>query len=208
MKAKDIAMASDKIILYIHGKGGNATEADGYRSILPEYDIIGIDYDDSFPSAAKRDIQAAYYKLARRYSHISVLANSIGAYFAMLALQDRKVSKAALISPILDIERLICDMMLWAGVTEEILEKQGGIPTTFGETLSYKYLCYVRDNPICWTVPTEILYAEKDDLTSRNTVEQFVSSHNAHLTVMENGEHWFHTDEQLNFLCKWLKSVF
>ena len=99
-------------------------------------------------------------------------------------------------------------MMLWAGVTEEILEKQGGIPTTFGETLSYKYLCYVRDNPICWTVPTEILYAEKDNLTSRNTVEQFVSSHNAHLTVMENGEHWFHTDEQLNFLCKWLKSVF
>ena len=201
-------MASDKIILYIHGKGGNAAEADGYRNILPGYDIIGIDYDDSFPSAAKRDIRAVYDKLAGRYSHISVLANSIGAYFAMLALQDRKVNKASLISPILDMERLICDMMLWAGVTEETLEKQGEIPTTFGETLSYKYLCYVRDNPICWTVPTEILYAEKDNLTSRNTVEQFVSSHNAHSTVMENGEHWFHTDEQLNFLCKWLKSVF
>ena len=58
MKAKDIAMASDKIILYIHGKGGNAAEADGYRNILPGYDIIGIDYDDSFPSAAKRDIRS------------------------------------------------------------------------------------------------------------------------------------------------------
>lgn len=174
----------------------------------PDMILSGLITTTVFPRQQKEIYGAVYDKLAGRYSHISVLANSIGAYFAMLALQDRKVNKAALISPILDMERLICDMMLWAGVTEETLEKQGEIPTTFGETLSYKYLCYVRDNPICWTVPTEILYAEKDNLTSRNTVEQFVSSHNAHLTVMENGEHWFYTDEQLNFLCKWLKSFF
>lgn len=38
------------------------------------------------------------------------------------------------------------------------------ISTAFGETLSWEYLCFVRENPITWKVPTEILYAEKDNL--------------------------------------------
>lgn len=34
-----------------------------------------------------------------------------------------------------------------------------------------------------------------------------MESHNANLTVMENGEHWFHTEEQVTFLDKWIKNV-
>ena len=34
-----------------------------------------------------------------------------------------------------------------------------------------------------------------------------VCIHNTHLTVMENGEHWFHTDEQLAFLDVWMKKA-
>lgn len=58
---------------------------------------------------------------------------------------------------------------------------------------------YVRENPISWNVPTEILYAGNDNLTSRQTVDRFINNHNSNLTIMENGEHWFHTDEQLAF---------
>lgn len=36
---------------------------------------------------------------------------------------------------------------------------------------------------------------------------EFVNKHNARLTVLENGEHWFHTEEQLAFLDKWLRNV-
>lgn len=53
----------------------------------------------------------------------------------------------------------------------------------------------------------EILYAEKDNLTSYQTVDMFVDSHDANLTIMENGEHWFHTDEQIAFLDKWMKNA-
>lgn len=28
---------------------------------------------------------------------------------------------------------------------------------------------------------------------------------NASLTIMKNGEHWFHTGEQMDFLDRWLK---
>ena len=77
----------------------------------------------------------------------------------------------------------------------------------FGEKLSWAYLCFVRANPITWNIPTEILYAGNDTLISRQTVDMFVSSHHVALTVMENGEHWFHTDKQLAFLDGWMKRV-
>ena len=38
-------------------------------------------------------------------------------------------------------------------------------------------------------------------------LSEFTGNHNAHLTVMENGEHWFHTEEQLAFLNAWMKKV-
>lgn len=125
----------------------------------------------------------------------------------MHSLQNCQIGKALFISPILDMEQLILDMMKWADVTEEELAKNGEIQTDFGETLSWKYLCFVRENPIEWHVKTEILYALHNHLTSRQTVDEFINSHDAHLTVMENGEHWFHTDEQLAFLNCWMKNV-
>ena len=50
------------------------------------------------------------------------------------------------------------------------------------------------------------LYAEHDHLTSLQTVTRFAETHNAHLTILEGGEHWFHTDEQLRFLDRWISA--
>ena len=63
------------------------------------------------------------------------------------------------------------------------------------------------EHPITWQVPTEILYAGGDHLVSRQTVERFAAEHGATLTVLEGGEHWFHTEEQLAFLDGWVKRV-
>lgn len=123
----------------------------------------------------------------------------------MHSLRNCELEKALFISPVLDMERLILDMMSRAHVSESDLRVQEEIATDFGETLSWNYLRFVREHPITWSVPTEILYARNDSLVSRQTVDAFVSSHNARLTVMENGEHWFHTDEQLAFLDSWMK---
>ena len=40
-------------------------------------------------------------------------------------------------------------------------------------------------------------------MTGREAVERFVTAHDATLTVMENGEHWFYTPEQLAVLRAW-----
>ena len=103
-------------------------------------------------------------------------------------------------------ERLIADMMRGASVTEAELEAKGEIPTAFGETLSWEYLCYVRNHPVDWNVPTRILYGSRDVLTAIETVRAFAENHRAGLTVMEGGEHWFHTEEQLRFLDGWIRA--
>lgn len=188
-------------LLYVHGKGGSASGAERYKLLCPNYEVIGAEYDGSFPSASKPGIKEAFFKAQ---GEITLVAESIGAYFSMLALQKEKIKKALFISPIVDMERLILDMMSWANVSEERLKEKEEIPTGFGETLSWKYLCFVREHPIKWDVPTEILYAENDNLTSMQTVNTFAAEHGAFVTVMKGGEHWFHTKEQLEFLDEWL----
>lgn len=95
-------------------------------------------------------------------------------------------------------------MMIWANVTEQDLYKEKEIETSFGETLSWEYLCYVREHPVVWNIPTKILYGDKDNLTSYETMSDFASKMGISLTVMNNGEQWFHTDEQMNFLDDWI----
>ena len=41
----------DKAILYIHGKGGNPKEAEYYKALFEEYDVIGFDYSSQLPWA-------------------------------------------------------------------------------------------------------------------------------------------------------------
>ena len=196
-----------KVILYIHGKGGSYLEAEQYKKNCIGFDMIGIDFNEYLPWIVQNQIQAVYAEAREKYASIYVIANSIGAYFTMHTLQTCDIEKALFISPVLDMERLILDMMSMANVSEKDLCEKGEIPTEFGETLSWKYLCFVRENPITWKVPTEILYAGNDTLVSRETVNRFISNHNAQLTVMENGEHWFHTEEQLAFLAGWMKKA-
>ena len=196
----------NKAILYIHGKGGNAEEAQHYRPICKGYDVYGLDYQSSTPWEAKSEILSEYERLRAAYDSIAIIANSIGAFFSMNALAGKQIERAFFISPIVDMEKLILDMMQWTNVTEAALRDQQEIQTAFGETLSWKYLCYVRENPIVWHIPTDILYAEKDNLTSYQTVSGFAKETNSSLTVMPGGEHWFHTEEQLAFLDHWLFS--
>lgn len=197
----------DKAALYIHGKNGDYLEAGQYKKNCPGFDMIGIDYRADLPWMACDQIQAAYDRIRGRYDRLYVIANSVGAYFTMVSLWDRDVERALFISPVLDMEQLIRDMMGRAGISEAELREKKEIRIGFGETLSREYLRFVREHPITWDIPTEILYGGDDDLVPRRTVDRFVRNHKAGLTVMERGAHWFHTDEQIAFLNDWMRAV-
>jgi len=195
-----------KIVIYVHGKGGNAEEANHYKSLFNDYDVIGFDYKAQTPWDAKLEFSNWYDLVSRNYDSVVLIANSVGAFFSMNALADKKLGKAYFISPIVNMEKLIQNMMMWINVTEDELRDKKEIETPFGETLSWEYLSYVRENPITWTIPTNILYGEKDNLTSYEAITEFAQKIHAPLTVMKNGEHWFHTKEQVDFMDKWFDS--
>ena len=125
----------------------------------------------------------------KQCKHLTVIANSIGAFFALSSLDETLVDRAYFISPVVDMENLICNMMQWSNVTEHELAEKREITTDFGETLSWEYLCYVRQHPIIWNVPICILYGKHDNLTSIETVSAFAKRYHADLTVMPGGEH-------------------
>ena len=195
-----------QIVIYVHGKGGTAEEAKHYQPLFAESDVIGFDYKSQNPWEAKSEFSGFYDLHSKGYDSVILIANSIGAFFSMNALAEKKISKALFISPIVNMERLITDMMIWSNVTEDELCSKKEISTDFGETLSWEYLCYVRKHLIKWNIPTCILYGANDNLTSIETVSVFAEQIGAILTVMNDGEHWFHTDEQMEFLDNWIRN--
>ncbi len=197
----------DSIVVYIHGQGGNAEEALHYKPFFENCDVIGLDYASQTPWEAAEEFPELFDSVCEKYRSVIVIANSIGAFFAMNALADKKVEKAFFISPVVNMQKLIEDMMALANISEAELQKKGTVETDFGQTLSWEYLCYVRSHRISWNIPTHILYGGKDNLTSIKTISEFAEQIGATLTVMENGEHWFHTEEQMSFLDKWISSL-
>ena len=191
-------------VIYVHGKGGSAEEAGHYKPLFPGDEVIGFDYRSQTPWDAQEEFRAFFAEKKKQYGHLTLIANSIGAYFALSSLDETLVDNAFFISPVVDMEALICRMMQWSDVTERELAEKREVATDFGETLSWEYLCYVRKRPILWHVPTCILYGEHDHLTSVETVSAFAKQYHAELTVMPGGEHWFHTDGQMQFLDQWI----
>ena len=195
----------NKCVVYVHGKGGNSREAENYIPLFTGYDVIGFDYRAQNPWEAKVEFAIFFTKLAAKYEQISIVANSIGAFFAIHALQDKPVTEAYFISPIVNMEKLIENMMQQANVTEENLQQKGSITTDFGEVLSWEYLTWVRKHRIKWNIPTHILYGSNDNLQSLKDIQTFAAEFGADVTVMDDGEHWFHTEEQMHFLNDWIK---
>ena len=139
-----------------------------------------------------------------RWKHISVRAISIGAWFSLLAFADETIEKCLFSSPLLDMENMILSMMAFDGVTEERLRNEKEIVGSFGRTLSWDYLEWVRSHPVhAISRRTDILYAAGDEMIPRETVDRFAAENNCRLTLYPGGQHWLHTDKELYFMKNW-----
>ena len=209
---------SSKVYLSIHGQGGNKEESETFASIaepcgwqvlsidLPEHGERKGEQDLFNPWTVVPELSAVMQYAKNRWSDIALFANSIGAWFSMLSFEKEDLKSALLVSPIVDMETLIRTMMSWANVSLERLRQEKTIPTSFGQTLSYPYWEYVINNRIThWSTPTQIIYAGQDHLTDRETVIKFAKTFDCELSIWDEGEHWFHTPQQLEILYRWVK---
>ncbi len=195
-----------KGLIYIHGNDGSAKESERFKPFFSDYVLIGFDYQSKTPWEAIDEFRQFFEKHHKKHEQIIIIGNSIGAYFSLHALANKPIQKAYFISPIVDMETLIKKMMAYENISEMELKRIETICTSKGELLSWQYLSWVREHPILWKIPTFVLYGKNDRLQSLEAIQAFADASNADLTIMEDGEHWFHTDEQLAFLDKWISS--
>ncbi len=208
---------SDKVYIFVHGKMSQKEEAESFATIADRkgYQVISFDLPEHGERKAEdyrctvqnavHDLRVISDFVTGQWRHLSLFGNSLGAYFSLVAYRELKFTKCLFLSPILDMENLIRSMMKWFNVTEELLRERQEIPTSTGETLSWPYYAFVREHPIVkWNNPTYILYGSNDNVTPRNIVDTFVVNFHCKLDVLQNGEHYFHTQEQMEVVDRWL----
>jgi uncharacterized protein len=211
---------SDKIFIAVHGNMSNkaddvivilAQEAaeKGYQTLsfdLPEH---GDRKDEGIPCKVQNCVQDLYtvMRYAKSLSgDISIFACSMGAYFSLLAYSHEPLKQALFLSPVVNMERLINNMLGWYQLDINRLEKEKEIKTPDGQIFYWDYYLYLKEHPIVgWDCSTSILYGEADNLCEIEVVQDFTARFQCNLRVMEAGEHYFHTPEQLAFYRQWLK---
>lgn len=211
--------SSDQVILAVHGSHSHKKDTSieilaekaaqhGIQVIsfdLPAHgDRIGTEPPCKVQNSVK-DLRIVMDYAKQRWSQISLFACSLGAYFSLLEFSNEPLHQALFLSPLVDMQRMITNMMKWFEVTEEQLQKLGEIPTPMGETLYWDTYCYVKEHPIeHWNCDTAILYGENDTLCERDTINSFVERFLSRLEVVPGAEHFFHTPEQLAAYSAWL----
>jgi esterase/lipase len=142
------------------------------------------------------------------YNEINLWACSMGAYFSLLAYQDERINQCFFLSPIVDMKILIENMITWANTNIKELKEKKEIKTNFGQILYWDYYQYVVNHPInTWNIKTNILYGSQDNLQSEEIIKNFSNNFKCNLSILSNGEHYFHTDKQLDFYKKWLNKL-
>ena len=214
---------SSKVFIAIHGNMSN--KEDKVIEILANkvtnkgYQLISFD----LPEHGERKIDTNYLCKVQNcvndlkqiieyakvnYNEINIWACSIGAYFSLLAYKDEDLKQCLFLSPVVNMKIIIENMMLWSNTTEKELNEKQEIKTDFGQTLYWDYYLYVKENPITnWNKKTYILYGNKDNMQNESVIKDFSNEFNCDLTILKNGEHYFHTEEQLNFYNDWLDKI-
>ena len=111
------------------------------------------------------------------WKEVSLYACSLGAYFCLNAYNTRNIKKCLFQSPILDMEYLIKQMMVWFEISEERLAREKEIETPI-DMMTWDYYQYVKD---------------------------FVHNFNCALTLSENSEHPFMAEEDGPIVEQWLQ---
>ena len=214
---------SNKVFIAVHGNMSN--KEDEVIKILANevvkngYQVLSFDLPEHGERKDNKDylckVQNCVEDLKQiikyaktNFDEINLWACSMGAYFSLLAYKDEEIEKSFFLSPIVDMKLVIDNMMKYAGVTEEELNEKQEIKTNFGPTLYWDYYKYVKDNPINkWDKSTFVLYGAKDNMQDEKTVKKFCEKFNCMVTVQKNGEHYFHTEEQLKVYKNWLEKI-
>lgn len=208
---------SDKVWLCVHGKLSCKESAEAIAAIAASkgYQTVSFDlpqHGERKEEPGRCDIWNGIHDLAlvaeyvfSRWQEVNLYACSLGAFFSLHTYGQYGFKKCLFQSPIVNMDYLIGQMMLWFDISAERLEREQEIDTPI-DVLSWKYRQYVKAHPICrWDIPTCILFAGLDDLQSREVMEDFAKRFGCRLTISEHSQHPFMEKPDLPIVDAWLR---
>jgi len=210
---------SNKILIAVHGNFSD--KEDTIIAIMAEiavaqgYQVLSFDLpghgervdgnDESFPQTCVSDLKAVYNYAKVLADDLSLFACSIGAYFSMLAYQQFQLKQSLFLSPVVNLEQIIEEMMKSFNISEERLRLEKRIELPIDHNLYWNYYSYIKKNPLSFLgqSPIVILYGSADNMTQWELISEFAKNYQAEVEVIENGEHYFHTEQQLDAFREW-----
>lgn len=209
---------SQKLFVVVHGNMSN--KEDEFIRIFAEeavskgYQVLSFDLpehgqrkDNKYLCSVQNcvsDLEIIMEYAKNLSKKISLLACSMGAYFSLLAYKNRDLNQCLFLSPVVDMEKIIAGMMTYFEVTEDKLKLEKEIHLPNGQVLYWDYYKYVKTNPINkWDIKTAILYGENDNLVKLEDLLLFSKKFDCRVNVMKGAEHYFHTNEQMEFFRNW-----
>ena len=167
--------------------------------------MIGLDYIlHSFHGKQKKNFHYFFNSIYRKYKTVEVIANSIGAYFAINALSNQQIEEAYFISPVVDMERLIADMMIWANVTEDELKEKKKFRQPLRDPFMGLSLLCKRKSYYIGKSQRTFCMVKKIILPLMERYLNLYRGTNSTLSIMKMESIGFHTDEQMKFLDEWI----
>lgn len=210
---------SDKMIIAAHGS--HSSKIDDCMWILADeaikkgYQVLTFDlpqhgervYETEFimPDKCVKELMYMYEYANTHSNRISLFGCSMGAYFELLTFSDFDIDKVFFLSPVTDMERIIHNLMKYCKINEQQFQEKVTVENDI-EPLYFPYYEYVKNHPINkWDHKTYILRGETDTLCEYSCVKDFSDKFGCELTIQKGGEHWFHTQPQLEFFRLWIR---
>lgn len=207
---------SECLYLYVHGKMANKECAESFAHIADTRGWRTLSFD--LPAHGERaeqnercdiwngmrDLKLVADYAKGHYKRLRLFACSLGAFFSLHSYAALPLERCLFQSPVVDMEYLIGQMMLWSDITPDRLEREGEIDTPI-DILSWRYYQYVLAHPITdWPHPTRILYGSLDNLQSRAVMDAFAERFGCKLTVSEGSQHPFMEKRDEAIVAQWM----
>lgn len=140
---------SDKLFIAVHGNLSNKADdaiillaeevaAAGYQTLsfdLPRHGDRKDITDACTVQNCVRDLNKVMTCAKSLSNDISLFACSMGAYFSLLEYKNEPFRQCLFLSPVVNMERIINNMMKVFNVSEKRLREEKEIPTPIGEIL-------------------------------------------------------------------------
>ena len=218
---------SDRVFLHVHGKLSKKEYAEQFAAIAEKKGFQTVSFDlpqhgerscDESPEEkiwvfnvfnALTDLRQMAEYVYARWKAVSLFGNSYGAQISLQLFSEekRKLDQVLFQSPIVDMNYLISQMQVWFDVSEERLRKEKIVETAV-DTMTIEQFDWFRAHKIKnWEHKTSVLYGGKDQMQSREVIENFCKKYGANLTVSEKSDHPFMAPEAFAVFGHWLEKT-